>query len=179
MVQSFIKYDIIPSLVEISTHRSEDPIPSCPVFLVHRKDVHYEYEIKNADTISQGKKVVLVGFPGVFTPVCASTHLHEFTKLYHQFQAKGAELIPITVNDAFAVKPYAENARASMPVIAESDGVLTRALDSGDDLSEKGLGFRSRRFSVVVNDGIIIEVNDENSIDMAEVSRADTVLKNL
>lgn len=154
-------------------------IPSCSVFLVHKKDANYEFERKNADAIFKGKKVVMVGFPGAFTPVCTSTHLPEFAKLYHQFQAKGVEVLPISINDAFVMKAFAEKIQATMPFIADYDGELTKALDSGCDLSEKGLGFRSRRFSVVVDDGIIKEVNDENSTDMTEVSRADTVLKEL
>lgn len=154
-------------------------IPSVPVFLVTKKGDRFDFERQTADSIFKGKKVVMVGFPGAFTPVCTSTHLPEFAKLYDQFRAKGAEVIPIAVNDAFVMKAFAEKIHANMSFIADPDAKLTRELDSGYDLSDKGLGFRSRRFSVVVEDGVIKEVNDENSIDMTEVSRADTVLKSL
>ncbi len=155
-------------------------IPSASLMVVSQKGGKYEFE-KDVDSekFFKGKRVVVVGYPGAFTPTCSNKHLPEYIQQYSDFKAKNVEVVPISVNDPFVVKAFAHDLNATMPFIADADGSFTKALDAGVDLTEKGLGYRARRFSFVVEDGTITQLNDENSPGMTDISRAETVLKGL
>lgn len=77
------------------------------------------------------------------------------------------------------MKEFAEELQAEMPFIADGSGDFTRALDAGVDLSEHGLGYRTRRFTAVIEGGKVVSVNDENGPGFTITSKADTVLASL
>ena len=88
-------------------------------------------------------------------------------------------MYPLAINDPFVMKEFAEELGAAMPFIADGSGDFTRALDAGVDLSDHGLGYRSRRFTAVIENGVVTAVNDENGPGFSDTSKADTVLKGL
>lgn len=155
-------------------------IPKVPLMIVSQKNGKYEFERDvDSERFFKGKRIVVVGFPGAYTPTCTNKHLPEYVTLYEHFKAKNVEVLPLAVNDPFVVKAFAHDLKADMPFVADADGSFTKALDAGVDLTEKGLGYRARRFSFLVEDGTITQLNDENNTGMTDISRADTVLKGL
>ena len=122
---------------------------------------------------------MLVGFPGAFTPVCTGNHLPEYNFLHKNFQAKGVEVIGLAVNDPFVMKKFAEKLKGDITFISDGSGILTSALDGGLDLTPHGLGFRTRRFSILIENGQISKINDEEGGALTVVSKAETMLESL
>ena len=89
-----------------------------------------------------------------------------------------AHTYAITVNDAFVVKAFAEQLNASdkLSFIADDSGEFIKALDAGVNLGDKGLGYRSRRFSMLIKDGKVVQFNDEKGPGMTDMSRVTKVL---
>lgn len=128
-----------------------------------------------------GKKVVLVGVPGAFTPTCNDTHLPGFVIHSDEIKAKGVDMIAcVAVNDPFVMGAWGKSTNASDRVVMLSDGNgdLARALGLELDLSGFGMGRRSRRFAAVIDDGKIELLNVEPGGEVG-VSGADTILEAL
>jgi peroxiredoxin len=159
--------------------RVGDPIPDLKVVVVVSQDGKYHIQRDVNARQLFGPKVVLVGFPGAFTPTCTATHIPDYVKLHQDFKAKGYQLIALAVNDPFVLKEFGEELKTEITFIADGSAKFTKALDAGIDLSEHSLGYRSRRFSAVVQDGKLIEVNDERGSKLTDISKAETVLKTL
>lgn len=155
-------------------------IPQQKLVLLQGKEGSYQIE-RNVDSASvfANKKVVIVGFPGAFTPTCQFKHLPEYIQHQAVFVAKGYTVIGLAVNDPFVMKEFAEDLSGSISYIADADGSFTKALEAGADFSEAALGYRTRRFSAVVENGEITQVNDENGGKMTDLSRAETLLKSI
>ncbi|CAG9315257.1 unnamed protein product [Blepharisma stoltei] len=136
---------------------------------------------KDIDTVSlfANKKVVLVGFPGAFTPTCTNHHLPQFVKLHGSFSNKGVEVIGLSINDPFVLKEFAQELDTTIPFICDGSGEFTKAIEAGVDLSEKNLGYRTRRFTALVENGTITLLNDENGGQLTDISSAETILKSL
>lgn len=142
------------------------------------RKVGNEYTIENnVDSTSLfTKKAVVVGIPGAFTPTCSLKHIPEYSKLHEKFLSKGVEVYVLSVNDSFVMKEFGKHQNSGLPMICDGSGLLTKALDAGLDLTEKGLGYRARRFSFVVENNTITILNDEKSGALTDLSAAQTVL---
>ena len=117
-------------------------------------------------SVFKGKKVVLFGVPGAFTPGCSRTHLPGYVADSDKIRAKGVDdIVCITVNDAFVAASWAENQGCEGPVriLADSHGTLTKALGLELDLTAPfGIGgLRTKRFSALVVDEVITILNIE------------------
>ncbi len=129
--------------------------------------------------IFKGRKVVLFGIPGAFTPTCSMNHLPGFLAKEAEFKAKGIdEIAVVSVNDVFVMDAWAKQSGGDGKILFLADGsaVFTKAIDLTLDLTERGLGLRSQRFSMFVDDGIVKILNVEESIGKAETSGADALL---
>jgi peroxiredoxin len=122
------------------------------------------------------KKVILVGFPGAYTPTCTNNHLPGFVKNYSNFKNKGYEVVGLSMNDPFVLKEFGEDLEASFPFICDGSGNFTRAIEAQGDFSSNFLGVRTRRFAAVVENGVFIVVNDEKGGALTVVSQAETIL---
>jgi glutaredoxin/glutathione-dependent peroxiredoxin len=153
-------------------------LPHLKLTIVSGTPEKYNIE-KDIDSLQyfSNKKVVLVGFPGAFTPTCTGNHLPEFIKLHDQFKAKGVEVVGLAVNDPFVLKEFGEELKGSIPFICDGTAALTNALEAGIDLSAHSLGFRTRRFTALVDNGTITQVNDEKGGALTDISKADTILR--
>lgn len=125
--------------------------------------------IKNISTseLLDGKKVILFGLPGAYTPVCSSRHLPGFIEEAARLKAEGIDTIAcVSVNDPFVMAAWGEmhGAAGKVLMLSDPDAKLTAALGMGLDLSEIGLGTRSQRYSMLVQDGVAETVNVEKSI---------------
>jgi glutaredoxin/glutathione-dependent peroxiredoxin len=137
-------------------------------------------ELTTAD-IFAGKKVVLFGVPGAFTPTCSNNHLPGFVKNADAIKAKGIDTIAVTgVNDVFVMNAWKKSAGAdAIEFLADGSAAWAKAVGITADLTERGLGVRSGRYAMVVVDGVVKTLNIEDAPGKAEVSGADNLLKGL
>jgi peroxiredoxin len=137
---------------------------------------------KTTDEVFKGKKVVLFAVPGAFTPTCHKNHLPGFLKNADAITAKGVDAIAVTsVNDVFVMSEWqkASGAEGKIEFLADGNADFAKALDLTMDGSAGGLGVRSQRYSMVVEDGVVKSLNVEDAPGKAEISGADTLLKQL
>jgi len=136
-------------------------------------------EITTAE-IFKGRKVVLFAVPGAFTPTCSARHLPGFVDLADRLRAKGVdEIVCMAVNDPFVMKAWAESAGAEgITMLPDGNGELTRKLGLEMDASRFGMGVRSKRFALVVDDGIVVRMAVEDGLGL-DASSAENILKDL
>jgi peroxiredoxin len=131
--------------------------------------------------LTKGRKVVLFGLPGAFTPTCSAQHVPSYTANIERLKAKGVdEVICMSVNDAFVMGAWARDLKTAGKVRLMGDGsaTYTKALGLELDLVARGLGVRCQRFSMLVDDGVVKTLNIE-APGKYEVSGAETMLKQL
>jgi peroxiredoxin len=129
-----------------------------------------------------GKTVVLFGLPGAFTPTCHKNHLPGFVANEPAFKAKGVDAIAMTsVNDPFVLAAWAEatGAGGHVDFLADGSAVFAKAAGLDLDLTERGLGIRSKRYSALVKDGVVKELNIEPQPGVADLSGAEHILKQI
>ena len=132
------------------------------------------------DDLFNGKKIVLFAVPGAFTPTCNQAHLPSFVANADKIIAKGADrVVCLSVNDPFVMDAWgkAQNAEHIL-MAADGSAVWTKALGLELDLIERGLGIRSQRYSMIVDDGTITHLNVEDG-PVFEVSSAEKILEQL
>lgn len=132
------------------------------------------------DELFSGKKVVLFAVPGAFTPGCSMTHLPGYVVNADKIKAKGVDTIAcMAVNDAFVMDAWGKAQNASeLLMLGDGNGDFTRALNLELDGTGFGLGMRSQRFAMVVDDGVIKHLAVEAGPGI-EVSAADAILAQL
>jgi len=134
------------------------------------------------DEIFRGKRVVLIAVPGAFTPACSQRHLPGYVDKAADIKAKGIdEIACVAVNDAFVMGAWSRDQRAEGKVrmLADGSGDFARALGLELDLSKGGLGIRSKRYSMLVDDGVVKSLNVEQQPGQVDVSGAEAMLKAL
>jgi len=111
----------------------------------------------------KGKKVALFSVPGAFTPTCSAKHLPGYVEKAAELKAKGVDEIACTaVNDAFVMKNWGEaSGSPEVTMLADGNGDLVKALGLTMDGSGFGMGKRGQRYSMIVNDGVVEELNVE------------------
>lgn len=137
---------------------------------------------KTTDEVFKGRKVVLFAVPGAFTPTCHKNHMPGFVQNADAIKAKGVDAIAVTsVNDAFVQDAWKKASDPDNKIEFLSDGSaeFAKALGLELDASGMGLGIRSKRYSMVVEDGVVKTLNVEEAPGKAEVSGADNLLKSL
>lgn len=123
----------------------------------------------STDDIFSGKKVVIFGLPGAFTPTCSAKHLPGFVEHADAINAKGVDTIAcISVNDAFVMGAWGkdQNVGDNVMMLADGSADFAEATDLVLDLTARGMGIRSQRFSMLVDDGVVKSVNvDEGTFE--------------
>jgi peroxiredoxin len=118
----------------------------------------------SAQDFFKGKKVALFSVPGAFTPTCDAKHLPGFVEKAAELKAKGIDTIAcLSVNDAFVMKAWgkAQNVEGKVAMIADGNAEYTKALGLEADMSGFGMGIRGQRFSLLIDDGVVKQVNVE------------------
>jgi peroxiredoxin len=139
-------------------------------------------KVKTTEEIFKNRKVVLFGVPGAFTPVCTVQHLAGFLQNAAAFKAKAIDEIAVTsVNDVFVMSAWAKDNHAADQItfLADGNATFAKALDLILDLTERGLGIRSKRYSMLVEDGVVKQLNIEETPGKAEASGAEALLKQI
>ena len=125
------------------------------------------------------KKIILVGVPGAFTPTCSNEHLPGYIENYDSFISKGVDDVYfVSVNDPFVMDKWGESIKSNVKFIADSDGEFMKKSGFEIDLSAAGLGNRLTRFSMLIDNGLIIEIFDENGPGL-DVSKASNMLNKI
>ena len=132
----------------------------------------------STEQIFADKKVVLFGVPGAFTPTCSMNHLPGFIEHAEAIKAKGVDTIACTsVNDPHVMKAWSKHAGADGKILMLADGNATFAKATGLDLdlNVANMGLRSKRYSMLVENGVVKQLNVEDKSGV-NVSGADTIL---
>ena len=157
--------------------RVGDKIPSVDLQVMGESGV----ETINSDELFAAQKVVLFALPGAFTPTCSAKHLPGYVAAADRFTDAGVDrIVCLSVNDAFVMDAWGKQQHAEDRVMMIADGSahFTRALGLELDLEAAGMGTRSQRYAMVVNDGMVETLNIE-APQKFEVSDAETILANL
>jgi peroxiredoxin len=133
-----------------------------------------------ADVV-QGKRVVIFGLPGAFTPTCSALHVPGYVAQADQLKARGIDqIVCLSVNDAFVMGAWGKDQKAGGKVRMLGDGsaAFTKAIGLELDLTGRGMGLRCQRFSMLVDDGVVKSLNIE-APGKFEVSDAQSMLNSL
>jgi peroxiredoxin len=136
---------------------------------------------KTTDEVFGGKKVVLFAVPGAFTPTCSKNHLPGFVTNAAAIKAKGIETIAVTgVNDVFVMDAWKKAAGSDdIEFLADGSADFAKAVGLELDASAMGLGVRSKRYCMVVDDGVVKSLAIEDAPGKADASGAEALLKSL
>jgi peroxiredoxin len=135
----------------------------------------------SSEEFFKGKTVALFALPGAFTPTCSAKHLPGFKQLASEIRAKGVDVIAcLSVNDAFVMRAWAEDQAVGDDIVMIADGGadFTKAVGLDFDAAKFGMGLRSQRYSMIVGDGVVKELNVEQAGEF-KVSAADYMLAQL
>ena len=137
---------------------------------------------KTTDEIFKGKKVALFAVPGAFTGTCHKMHVPSIVQNAGALKAKGIDTIAVTaVNDVFVMTEWkkASGAEGKIEFLADGNGDFAKAIDLTMDGSAGGLGQRSKRYAMLVDNGVVAKLNVEEAPGKAETSSAEALLKQM
>jgi peroxiredoxin len=133
---------------------------------------------RTTDDVFKGRTVALIGVPGAFTPTCHKNHLPGYVQKADEVKTKGVDAIAVTaVNDVFVMDAWSKaSGGEGFEFLADGNGDFARAIGLTMDGSGFGLGQRSRRYSMIVRDGVVRSLNVEEASGKAEASGVDNLL---
>lgn len=138
--------------------------------------------VENIDTthLFEGKRVLLFAVPGAFTPTCSDAHLPSYVENYDKFAQRGIEVACISVNDPFVMHAWGESRDVprGLRMLADGNGDFTRAIGLEMDASAYGMGLRSKRYALLVDNGEVRDVQVEAPGEY-KVSSAEHMLSRL
>ena len=156
-----------------------DKLPVCEFFYLNQKS-----EVKKISTsdIFKNQKVVLLGMPGAFTKTCSTIHLPGYVKNYDTAKKKGiSKIVCVAVNDPNVMKAWGENQEVGDKIFMIGDPFLnfTKAIGAEVDKSEKGLGIRSSRYTMLIENQIVKKFEVEKETATCELSAAENFLSKI
>ncbi len=133
-----------------------------------------------SDELFGGKKVLLFALPGAFTPTCSAAHLPSFVANADKIKAKGVDdIVCLSVNDAFVMDAWGKSQNADeIHMVADGNGDFAKAVGLVLDLTARGMGVRSQRYAMIVDDGTVTDVAVE-APGKFEVSGAEAMMAKL
>ena len=137
---------------------------------------------KTTNEIFAGKKVAMFAVPGAFTGTCHKSHLPSFLRNVDALKGKGADMIAVTsVNDHFVMDAWikASGAEGKIEFLSDGNCEFAKAIDLAADATAGGMGVRSRRYAMLVDDGVVKALNIEEKPGVVEMSSAETLLKSM
>lgn len=155
-----------------------DPIPNARVFELDNQGA--PRAVSAAERFA-GKRIVLFAVPGAYTRTCSQVHLPSFVQNAEAIKAKGIdEIVCVAVNDAMVLAAWARENGATGTINMVSDGLceFTRAIGLEQDLSERGLGMRSKRYAMIIEDGKVADIQVEPP-GACDISKGESVLQRI
>jgi peroxiredoxin len=137
---------------------------------------------RTTDEEFKGKKIALFGVPGAFTPTCSNLHMPSFLNNIGAFKSKGVDTVAVTaINDVFVMEAWkkATGAGDKIDFLADGNGEFAKGIDLAFDGSAAGLGTRVKRFSMLVDDGVVKAINIEEAPGKCELTNGETLLKQI
>jgi peroxiredoxin (alkyl hydroperoxide reductase subunit C) len=156
--------------------KENDNIPNSEIFVLENG----EPTKKNIEELLKGKKVIIFGLPGAYTSVCSAKHLPGYVNLYQQYKDKGINhIICVSVNDPFVMSAWGKENNVGDKIIMTGDPFLnfTKAIGAEVDKSGRGLGIRSNRYTMLVDDMKVVKLQEEKDTGSCEISSAENFLK--
>ena len=156
--------------------KENDQIPNSEVFVMENGDPVR----KNTQELLKNKKAVIFGLPGAYTSVCSAKHLPGYVKMYDEYKNKGVDhIICISVNDPFVMNAWGKDHNVGEKILMIGDPFLnfTKAIGSDVDKSARGLGVRSNRFTMFVDNLKIVKIQEEKDTGSCEISAAENFIK--
>ena len=156
--------------------KENDPIPNVDVFVIENG----ELVKKNTQVFLKDKKVVIFGLPGAYTSVCSEKHLPGYVNKFEQYKEKGIDhIICISVNDPFVMSAWGKEHNVGDKILMIGDPFLnfTRAIGADVDKSARGLGIRSNRYTMLVDNLKVVKLQEEADTGSCEVSAAQNFIK--
>ena len=155
--------------------KENDLLPNSEVFILQEG----EPTKKKIKDFFKNKKVVLFGLPGAYTSVCSTKHLPGYVNLHDKYKDKGVDhIICISVNDPFVMNTWGKQHNVGDKIIMMGDPFLNFTKDIGADVdkSARGLGIRSNRYTMYVEDMKVIKLQEEKDTGSCEISAAENFL---
>ena len=156
--------------------KENDNVPNSEIFVLENG----EPTKKNIEELLKGKKAVIFGLPGAYTSVCSSKHLPGYVNLHQQYKDKGINhIICVSVNDPFVMSAWGKENNVGDKIIMVGDPFLnfTKAIGAEVDKSGRGLGIRSNRYTMLVDDMKVVKLQEEKDTGSCEISAAENFLK--
>ena len=156
--------------------KENDKIPSSEIFLLEGG----EPTKKNILEILKNKKVIIFGLPGAYTSVCSAKHLPGYVNTHQEFKDKGIDhIICVSVNDPFVMNAWGKENNVGDKIIMIGDPFLnfTKAIGAEVDKSGRGLGVRSNRYTMFVDDMKVVKLQEERDTGSCEISAAENFLE--
>ena len=153
-----------------------DQIPNVDIFIMENG----EPIKKNIQVLLKDKKAVIFGLPGAYTSVCSAKHLPGYVNMFDQYKEKGIDyIICISVNDPFVMNAWGKEHNVGDKVLMIGDPFLnfTKAIGADVDKSTRGLGIRSNRYTMLVDNLKIVKLQEEIDTGSCEVSAAENFVK--
>ena len=156
--------------------KENDQIPNVDIFVMENG----EPVKKNTQVLLKDKKAVIFGLPGAYTSVCSAKHLPGYVNMFDQYKEKGIDyIICISVNDPFVMSAWGKEHNVGDKILMIGDPFLnfTKAIGADVDKSARGLGIRSNRYSMLVDNLKIVKLQEEKDTGSCEVSAAENFIK--
>ena len=156
--------------------KENDNVPNSEVFVLENG----EPTKKNIENLLKNKRAVIFGLPGAYTSVCSAKHLPGYVNMYQQYKDKGIDhIICVSVNDPFVMGAWGKENNVADKIIMMGDPFLnfTKAIGAEVDKSSRGLGIRSNRYTMLVEDMKVIKLQEEKDTGSCEISAAENFLK--
>ena len=151
--------------------KENDQIPNSEIYILEDG----EPIKKSIEEILKNKKVVLFGLPGAYTSVCSAKHLPGYVNMYEEYKKKGIDkIICISVNDPFVMNAWGKENNVGEKVLMMGDPFLnfTKAIGADVDKSGRGLGVRSNRYTMLIDNLKVVKLREEKDTGSCEVSAA-------
>ena len=156
--------------------KENDNVPNSEIFVLENG----EPKKKNIEELLKSKKAVIFGLPGAYTSVCSAKHLPGYVNLYQQYKDKGIDhIICVSVNDPFVMNAWGKENNVGDKIIMMGDPFLnfTKAIGAEVDKNGRGLGIRSNRYTMLVDNMKVIKLQEEKDTGSCEISAAENFLK--
>ena len=156
--------------------KENETIPNSEVFVLENG----EPVKKNIEDVLKNKKSVIFGLPGAYTSVCSAKHLPGYVNNSEKYHQKGVDqIICMSVNDPFVMNAWGKENNVGDKIIMMGDPFLnfTKAIGAEVDKSGRGLGIRSNRYTMLIDDLSVIKIREEKETGSCEISAAENFLK--
>ena len=156
-----------------------DKLPSAELFYLDKDNAVQKIE---SNSLFKDQKVIMFGVPGAFTKVCSARHLPSYVKNFDEAKKKGiSKIVCISVNDPNVMKAWGEMHNVGNKIFMLGDPFcnFTKLIGAEIDRTVKGLGMRSSRYTMLIENGVATKIKEESDTGVCEISAAENFLKEI